>query len=343
MNVFVDLHHGGLYKSLKMLFEDRLGWNLYRPIGLDWFNEGYWKIAEPYGNDPGCVAQYLDINNFGFSSFKNLNGDNYFKDGVYYIKDHAEDFEHKAITLKQFKMMQFDIVISSYQAHDYPYEDLVKRYQPKAKLISQIGNINQTTHLNNVMSSSLEFKPFGYQRCIYYHQEFDLNVFKYQPPQESKKISSFVNLLPEAETFWEYKNALPEFETKAYGIGCPDGTLGTPELIAEEMIKSQFGWHIKPGGDGFGHVIHNWFACGRPIITKKAYYAEKMADPLMQDRVTCIDLDRHTKQENLDLIRKFSQGEEYIKMCQNVYHRFREVVNYDNEFKQIKTFLENLA
>lgn len=342
MNIFCDYHHGGLYKSLKVLLEDRLGHKLYRPIGLDWFDEGYWKIAEPYNNAPETIGQFLGINHLGFDKMKNLNGNHYVEDEIYYVRDINEKIYHKGITLKKFKEMQFDVVISSYQPHDYPYEDLVKKYQPKAKLVAQIGNINQGTHIKNVMASSLEFYPQEGQRVIYYHQEFDTEVYKYLEPKPSNKITSFVNLLPEPQVFDEYKNSLPEYNFKAYGSCCPDGNMGTPEGIAQEMADSLFGWHIKPGGDGFGHVIHNWFACGRPVILWKSPYFGKMAESLMEDGITCINLEEHNKQENINLIRKYSEPEEYIKLCQNVLHRFKEIVDFDREAGEMRNFLNNL-
>jgi len=343
MNVFCDYHHGGLYKSLKLLFEDRLGWNLYRPIGMDWFHEGYWKLAEPYGNAIETVSQFLDINHLGFDRMKNLNGNHYVKDEIYYIRDKAEKIYHKAITLEKFKEMRFDIAISSYQPHDLLYEDLVKKYQPNAKLIAQIGNIGQSTNIKNILSSSLEVFPAADQNIVYYHQEFETNVYKYTPPTANKKITSFVNLLPEPQVFNEYKGLLPEYDFKAFGSTCPDGVLGTPEDIAKEMSDSMFGWHIKPGGDGFGHIIHNWFACGRPIITEKSHYFGKMAESLMEDGVTCINLEEHNQQENINLIKKYSEPENHIKLCQKAHERFNEIVNFDEEEKEIKDFLDKLV
>jgi len=61
MKVFAELHHQSLFTSLQFLFEKRLGYQLFRPIGEKWFREGYWKICEPYGNDIRTITQYLGI------------------------------------------------------------------------------------------------------------------------------------------------------------------------------------------------------------------------------------------------------------------------------------------
>ena len=98
MNIFADLHHGDLFYSLHRLFVERLGWTLYRPIGHDWFNAGYWKIAEPYGNAKDTINQYLDINCRGYNAYTNLNGEHYLKDGVYHIYDPRPNYYQKTIT-----------------------------------------------------------------------------------------------------------------------------------------------------------------------------------------------------------------------------------------------------
>ena len=63
MKIFADLHHSSLFTSFKLLFENRLGHRMYRPIGLEWFTEGFWKIAEPYNNNIGTVKQFLEPGN----------------------------------------------------------------------------------------------------------------------------------------------------------------------------------------------------------------------------------------------------------------------------------------
>ena len=42
IRILADFHHHALWESLRLVFEERFGWELYRPIGMDWFIEGYW-------------------------------------------------------------------------------------------------------------------------------------------------------------------------------------------------------------------------------------------------------------------------------------------------------------
>lgn len=236
--------------------------------------------------------------------------------------------------------MKFDLIVASHPLHDC-WEGLLQ-YQPQAKLIAQIGNFGQTTEIKNVLSSAKDYIPKKDQNVIYYHQEFDLNEYKYVPPKNHKKVSSFVVLFPDRETFLIYKNALPELEFKAYGPGAIDGIIPDGEGISTEMRDSAFGWHIKPGGDGFGHVLHKFFACGRPVIIRGDFYRGQTAEDLLIDGETCIDLDKHSFEENIQLIKAWSNPEKHKEICEVVYKRFEEVCNFDAEAQKIKEWLDYL-
>lgn len=343
MNVFADYHHVGLFQSLQMLFEDRLGWSLYRPIGNEWATQGYWKIAEPYGNNPGTIRQYLGTDMNKWEHYKNLNGDYVLEDNIYHIYDPINETHQKAITLDTFKKMHFDIILSTYQPHDETFAILRDNYHPQAKHIAQMGNIYQTTKVKNVMCSTVPYPVPPGTNVFFYHQEFDTNIFTYTPPTETKKITNFVNLHPGVAHYDQYRSALPDFEFKSYGASCPDGTITGERNIAQIMQNSTFGFHVKPRGDGFGHVIHNWYACGRPVITNLSDYADKLAGKLLVDGETCINLEAHTFQENCDLIRFWSKPDNHIKMCQNAYKRFQEVVNFDAEAEQFKQWIQTIV
>lgn len=344
MRVLSDFHHGDLYRSLQMLFEKRLGWELYRPIGMDWFEEGFWKIAEPYGNYIGTVRQFLDPNIGGeYDSGKNLNANYKLEDGIYRVWDPGNESHQRAITLKTFKEMDIDIVISSYGPHDDAYERLIREYKSKAKHVSQVGNIYQGSSVKNVMCSTAPFRTNPDQNIVFYHQEFDLNTFKYVHPGNSSDITSFVNCLPEKEVFDWYKGSLPEFRFRAFGAACPDGTIQSLKSIADIMSNSMFGWHLKPGGDGYGHCAHNWSACGRPVIIKGSQYRGKLAGRLFIHEKTCIDLERYSNQTNaVSAIRYYSEPARHLEMCENMYAKFKEVVDFDAEEIELIKFFERV-
>lgn len=335
MKVLADMHHEALWHSFELLFEKRLGWQLFRPIGIEWFNQGFWKGASDYNNNLGTIGQYLG-----------LRGKEPDKNGV------AEVDGTNGLTLEGFKTMDIDILVASIPTHVKTFSDLIKKYKPNAKLIYQVGNhfgAVDFSLVKNLMSSTMpENVPSGVNK-VFYHQEFDLNIFKYEPPKESKTIRSFVHTLSTAPHFqndWrdflELEKRLPEFKFEAYGAGCRDGCIGGEQEIARLMADSLFGFHLKAGGDGYGHTVHNWFACGRPVIVRRSQYRDKLAGQLMIDGLTCIDLDNDGIEENVKRIKLFSEPEKYNKLCQNAYDQFKKVVDFDNEFIKIKKFLENL-
>ena len=360
MKIFSDMHHQGLYASFHYLFENRLGFELYRPIGMEWFEKGYWKIAEPYNNAIGTVKQFLETGYIPQDSTPPLNqlnqkiirwaasGSSFFSA----IHDLQHGFDQKAVTFREFLDLNVDIIIASIPAHVHAYKKLIRDYSLKAKLIYQIGNIgwhNEVPWLDvdNIMASVKKFpiKHAG-KNVVFYRQEFDLNVFKPHHPllQErlDKSIRSFVNCLPQPEKFDRLKELLPDFTFRAFGASCPDGVVDTISTMATLMRNSYFGLHNKPHGDGYGHVIHNWMACGKPVIVNLKDYEDKLAGELLEDEVTCIDMSRRSLEEVAEKVREYAQPEKYTQMSTNVIQRFKEVVDFEKDAENVENFLLNL-
>lgn len=321
MKIFSDRHHGALTKSLKMLFEDRLGHELYFPHGREWFEEGYWMIAKPYNDNPVTINQYL-----------------------------VAPTDEKRVTYQGFLEGDFDVMIASYNNHVRPYHELLKRHQLKTKLIHQMGNEWPVDWrlVKNLLGSIMPASVPSGTNAIFYHQEFDLDTFHYAPPSNKKICRSFVHSLIEHEMykqdwldFQELEKLLPEYKFESYGILCRDGISKKQEDIAEVMRETKWGIHLKNNGDGYGHVIHNWFAVGRPVVYRSSHYEKKLAQALLIDMQTGIDLDRHSLQDTAKIINDMSDAQ-YLKMCNRVHNRFKEVVDFDKEGELIKKFMEEL-
>ena len=159
-------------------------------------------------------------------------------------------------------------------------------------------------------------------RGVHVGQEFDFETtFRYRPPSRQDRITSFVNLLPLIPESWsplvELIGHLPHYEFRSFGHECPDGLLKPVASIAEEMSRAGWAYHDKPTGDGFGHIVHNWAAVGRPLIGHAHYYAGQRAEALWQDGVTCIDLDRHTTEEAARVIAG-TTPEAHAQMCRAI-------------------------
>lgn len=348
MNVFVDFHHTALLRSMIMLFEGRLGGNVYRPIGTEWYQRGFWKVFD----HAATVQQFLTLEQ-GYRPMDGTPPLNTFvypenaEQDVYYCADPENESYNKAITFEKFLSMDIDIIIATIPAHVEPFRRLIRDFKPKAKLILQIGNNWDWEPLGveNVMASTMPKEVSRETNVVFYHQEFDLKVFHPSHEFPGSNIYSFVNIIQNTAdypTFLAYKKMMKDFDFKAFGAQCPDGFMNGTRELAPKMREARFIWHVKPGGDGFGHVIHNAFAVGRPVITRKTHYANSLAGSLMVDGVTCIDLDARTPSENIALIEKMSGQEEWTRMSQNAYNRFKEVVDFDREEKEIRVFLERL-
>lgn len=349
IKIFSDRHHDGLAYSLRLLAK-RLDADIYFPIGEEWFTKGFWKIAEPYQNNPDTIKQYLALDHryIPKDGTPSLNIIKNQYPTYYEIEDLAHGDILKAITFEQFLEMDIDVIIASIPAHWIAYTKLRNQYKPKAKVICQMGNMFNEVYellvsnvIRNLMASTIPFNTPSMTNTIFYHQE--IPIIDYTPPKRKKRIYSFVNILPKPGLFQEYKQRLsPEFEMKAYGASCPDGWVNGIFKQYETMQQADFGYHVKPMGDGFGWVWHSWFMVGRPVITNFSDYKDKLGGLLFEHLVTGIDLDCGTIEENSRIIKKYSDPQLLEMMCQTARERFDEVVNYEQEFFKIKKFFENL-
>lgn len=348
MKIFADRHHDGLAHSLRLLAK-RLNAEIYFPIGEEWFTEGYWHIARPYNDNPATIKQYLSLD----QRYKPADGTpplNTIKatNPLYYeVEDLAHGDTVKAITFEQFLAMDIDIIIASVPDHWGAYTALRNEHKPKAKVVCQLGNIFwenealiQIGAVENLLASVKPFPVPSSINAAFYHQE--MPIVPYKPPRLERKISSFVNCLPDAETFFEYKNVLSNFEMKAYGASCPDGWVNGIQSQYKAMQASDWGYHVKPNGDGFGHVWYSWFMIGRPIITRFRDYRDKLGGELFVNKITGIDLDMHSQEENAQLIRDLTNPEVFPILCEKARRRFFEVVDYDREQKEIENFFGRL-
>ena len=343
-HVFSDTHHAGLYASLHYLLENRLGFELYRPIGIDWFTEGYWKIAEPYNNNPATVKQYLEIRSTAEDGTVPLNEvEHTTQEGIYHTWDYNNEYYQKAITLDKFKSMDFDFIIASIPAHIDAYKKLIKDTGSKAKLIYQMGNIGWHENIpwdkiDNVMASVKEFPVPTGKNVVFYRQEFDTELFNQTDSRDSFTISSFVNCLPNPELFLQLEGLLPEYSFKSFGITCRDGIKHSVREIAKEMASASWGYHFKPYGDGFGHIIHNWMCAGKPILVNLDDYKDKLAGELLEDMVTCVDISHRDVVKTAGIVREL-QEKGYEDMRKNIYKRFSEVVDYKKDAENVRAFL----
>ena len=333
MNILCDRHHDGLWNSLILLFEKRLGHTLYHPWGMEWFDSGNWLIGNPYGASARNTAtQFL---NEGVPT-----------DGTAIIRP------TRGIDFETFKNTPIDIIIASYYDHIPVYTKLRDQYHPNAKVIAQYGN-EWPIHpeIKNLLASTAPMNVPPHINVCYYHQNIDEdNYYHFYDPEKvnsKRKITSFVNAMPQNtifqedwEDFLQLELRLPEYEFQSHGGGCRDGSLSQKD-VANNMRESKFIVNFKTGGDGFSHVIHSGFSCGVPFIYKGSQYKGKLAGELLSHLETGIDIEKIGFDGIIPYIYSLSEGE-YKKYRYNVRKRFEEKVNYNQEEILVKKFIENL-
>jgi hypothetical protein len=349
MKVLTDFHHSSLLRSLNLLFNERLEMDIYRPIGMEWYHEGFWAI-----NDQEDTAkQFLDMEQAyvpadGTPPLNTIFTGNP-QDGAFLVLDPGGRSGHAACTLDFFKRHDFDYVIASIPQHVSLYKKLIELYSPGAKLIVQMGNNWNLQHYkgHNVLAS-IALQPADDVNVHFYHQEFDLDMFSAVKCKPTKKIFSFVNIIQDTGIGWQDYNQLKEalepkeYQVMAFGGQCPDGNMTGPFELSQAIQAAQFVFHVKPGGDGFGHIIHNAYAMGRPVITRPSHYRGQLAEQLLVPG-TFIDLDRYGPYEVVNIIEQLTNDPaELARMGQRAADRFKEVVNYDAEAAAIKTWLQTL-
>jgi len=336
--ILADFHHGDLYESHQLVFVDRFGWDLYRPIGMEWFEQGYWDFGRDLFGD-ALAKQFL-----GIWSTDADRGDHWER-----RDPNHPGRSYRMVTLEQARSRRWAFVLSSVSEND----DGLHRFaqQAGARWVSYIGNQGQLIRwdLNPlaIVSARIEI-PYP-ERTAAVHQEFSLTDFRYQPPARRNRVASFVPCFPATPpyaTFLEFARSMPDLEWRVHGPSGdapPDefqaGVIGTTPGVAAAMRETGFVWHAKLA-DGFGHVIHNAFACGRPVVGSMTPYIGKTAEPLWIDGVTCIDIDRRRPDEVRRLMRELRDDpERHQRMCQAAATRFREVVDFGADAEKIRELL----
>lgn len=360
MRILADFHHEHLYESLRILFEDRFGWELFRPIGEEWYNEGYWKVYD----HPSTVQQYLslnsgrkyqDVNEDG----RQVNGEEHrryqnwnptmIQEGVYQVETPSFPGKiYKAITLEAFKENDFDIILASMPEHQGCYINLRNNFKPNAKLIFQVGNnwpLGLLAGYPNILTSAKTLVPqceaANVHHC-YYRQEFDTELFAECEPDDVNTAANLMHYMQEVPLLHAVEAAMPDWTFKWHGAGNRDGLVGPAiEDIAKTFQEFAFIFHHKREGDGYGFNIHHGMSRGRPMICNVNDFRGQTAEDLLDDS-TCVNIANKSAPEIADMLVRAAA--EYPELQQRVITRFNSVVNFDNEVETVvRPFMENLV
>ncbi len=347
-NVFIDRHNESLTESLYMLFEDRLGMKVFEPVGMEWYTEGYWKI----NNLEETARQYLMPDYLPVDGSPPLNAG--LKDLTYRYETVYDGRLRRMLTWEQAKQVPFDIILASVPAHVEPFHDLARARG--AYFILQVGNEWDFEDYGDInVLASIEPRETS-TNAVFYHQEFDLKKFYPTQAQPNGNVYSFINTLEEFPTSWQkfldLEEATKEKGTtfKSFGGQCRDGAINGRLAVADKMREAMLIYQVKPGGDGFGHVIHNAYAVGRTIIVRPKDYEGQLAERLLT-RGTFIDITdvpanlfemTPTNATAFRITGYMGKPDALKQMGETAYEVFKSVVNFDEDVVRIDKWLQHL-
>jgi hypothetical protein len=312
---------------------------MYRPIGLDWFKEGFWKVWD----QEATAQQYLSLElTTEWETLREIwlnTGNRMTPGGIYHIPDPHHGATYKGMLLQSAKDFKFDLVVSTMPQHFEPFERFRQRYCPRAKHVFQMGNMwGVPGGCKNVLNSTSSETPGVH--AVNYHQEFSLEEFHPGPCSQPESVANLMHYQHHhcLEDFNAVKSRLTAWRWMNYGAGNEHGATVSGKH-ADAIRDVGFVFHCKRGGEGYGYNIHYAFACGRPMIVKRGLYEGMVSAPLFTDD-TCVDIDAlghdGAAGKMVHIVNNWPQYSE------NVRRRFDAVVNFDEEFIRIKSFLENL-
>lgn len=348
IRILTDYAHNDLWHSMSMLFEDRFGWELYRPIGMEWYDEGIWRFERDRLGDQ-VARQFLEP----WPSDEKVPWHSVRPDEAHPGK------QMRMVTVNQAKALGLDLVISTLAEN----EDGLHRFAREvgAHYGIQVGNQGAPNSWGLAEFALLSVTTPGFHPWmphVTYHQEFSLDDYRYEwPPAERDLVSTRVQCItgtPDYGIFRRVAALTPEARFRHFGH-CNDedelwgGNAPTVPDIAESMRASRVAWHAKRWSDGYGHVLHSWAAVGRPIIGSSGYYTgrndgiPKLGGALFVEGETSFDIDTHSEAELSAIVRSLIEDDDYHReISANVYRRFREVVNFDVEAAAIRGMLDGI-
>lgn len=368
IRVLCDAIHADLWESLRLLFEVRLGWKLYRPIGWEWKERGIWRFEEgqPYGE--GVAHQFLD--QWPGDTPNHVHGHDCWCSAPVVHDVREEDPEpgafteradtthppqvQRLVTYEQARSVRWDLVLATLAENEQGLWQFAQ--EVGAHYGIQVGNqgaqnlwpLAEFGLLSVTTPGLVPWKPY-----VTYHQEFDLGLF--DPDWGERAMPDLVmnrvqctSQTPDHERWRRIAAMVPEARFRWYGHCEPQdewfgGNHHTTREVAASMHDARIAWHPKRWSDGYGHVIHNWFSIGRPVIASAGYYADKLAGPLFEEGVTSFDMDRMADGDLAGVVRMLLQDEDrWLRMCEASAVRFGQVVDFGFEAAQIRAMLEGI-
>ena len=346
---------------------------MYIPLGREWYEEGFWELYHKDALNDGVVSQYLDKNHrWGLLGQEECKAREHLG---YPPTDAKGDFSNILdLTFEECKNVTLDVIIATTPENYKAFKRLKDKHQPHAKLILETGNnfpIRLEKDENLLSSSRYTYENNDCNKC-FYHQRFDTNFFhpKYSRHHINiKSVANFTHWMYKPELFEALQEMMPDWEFKSYGANNKDEAVYClTENISEMTNQFGFIWHYKKNTDGYGHVVHNAFACGKPVITNTLYSSRAWnwdgniptTASALFDEDTIIDFNKYNNRMHLDkdqlaqdddssdldinVLKQIKEeletkAENYQYHSDKVYEKFKSVVDFEKEEESIYNFL----
>jgi hypothetical protein len=266
-------------------------------------------------------------------------------------KEYNEMF--KPITHAEFLDTNIDIVVASLWENHLIFKKILDKYDRKSKLILQTGNnippsMVYDVQTKNLLSSAYPTYLHSNVHKVFYRQEFGSEFFKPKDTCNIKSVANFKNIMEdEFNIILELEKKMPDWEFKCYGSLNRDGNINDHEnTMSEQINKFGFIFHVKKDA-GYGHVVHTAFACGKPTIIDlktsgvhwNGNFIRNTASFLYEKNNTIIDSNDGIDDIAYNLAH---MADNYDTYKNNVIRKYKEVVDFDKEYQDIKIFIENL-
>lgn len=181
MKVLFEHHHQQLSQSLIYLFEKRLGMELYRPSGDDWYTQGFYHHPLP----DEAHANLTPADN-AILTPPAPNEHDWRKGGdvPYFDQDNTK---FRWLPLDRANEIDYFVVTSDRNQHGF--QNLRNKLGTKAKVIRYCGNAVEGCDTNSFDIGLFATKNIyeelkGSKPCVLYRPEFDLKLYNYQPPPD---------------------------------------------------------------------------------------------------------------------------------------------------------------
>lgn len=359
MRIFSDSHHAGLYRSIFLLFQDRLGHEVWFPDGsmCEWVNRdapGAWLSPNIAGNG-GVPDRHLD--------------------------------EHGNIpnicSRDQFLEMDWDAVIITRPESIPAFQHLISHH-PKGRGIKRIGQAgNESQYYDwDFVPNFLSSDYLSYVRCpdkvnkIHYMQEtgrqFQIEQFVPLTQEDLRRVNTFINCL-ESFNGWEWDKDggqwhgacphcdgpaipgqrvsvrdiwhtmdahLPEWELRDFGIHNSKGMLNEKEMPAR-ILEGALTWCFKTY-EGMGHSIAQSISMGRLCLIPRRFHRYRTANQFLIPNITCLEAE-WTPESCVNAVRWFTKSldraNEYSEAC---FKASKAVFNWEHEAFRVREFMDKL-